>query len=139
MTKYKAIKVNGIKCDEHRYIMEQHLGRKLSRNELVHHVNEDKRDNRIDNLRVMSLAEHSRMHQLGRKASPETLKNMSRAQIGNPYGPPRKLSDEQVRYIRDNYIPRDDEFGARPLSRKFGIDHSTISRIASGSAYQSVK
>lgn len=36
-TKYKAIKVDGIKHDEHRYLMEQHVGRKLNSNELVHH------------------------------------------------------------------------------------------------------
>ena len=29
-TKYKAIKVDGIKHDEHRYLMEQHVGRKLN-------------------------------------------------------------------------------------------------------------
>ena len=46
-TKYKAIKVDGIKHDEHRYLMEQHVGRKLNSNELVHHLNENSRDNRI--------------------------------------------------------------------------------------------
>ncbi len=48
--------------DEHRLLMEKHLGRRLNRNEVVHHINEDRRDNRLENLRVMSLGEHARLH-----------------------------------------------------------------------------
>ena len=37
MNNYKQLFINGKHIDEHRYIMEQHLGRKLDRNEYVHH------------------------------------------------------------------------------------------------------
>lgn len=30
--------------------------------ELLHHINEDKTDNRIENLEIVTRAEHSRMH-----------------------------------------------------------------------------
>jgi hypothetical protein len=46
----------------HRIIMEECLGRKLLRTEIVHHINENKLDNRIENLQVVSRAEHNRIH-----------------------------------------------------------------------------
>lgn len=59
---YKQRQIKGRRIDEHRYIMEQHLGRKLKRNEYVHHINCNKKDNRIENLVVMTPLEHNRLH-----------------------------------------------------------------------------
>jgi len=39
---------------EQRLIVEQHLGRKLRRGEVVHHINEDRADNCVENLMVFS-------------------------------------------------------------------------------------
>ena len=59
---YRKMKVKGVNIDEHRFVMEQHLGRELNRNEVVHHKNGNKLDNRIDNLEVMTATEHTKMH-----------------------------------------------------------------------------
>lgn len=46
----------------HRWVVEQAIGRKLGRNEYVHHINGDKQDNRLENLQVLTPLEHNRLH-----------------------------------------------------------------------------
>ena len=47
---------------KHREVMEQHIGRSLRPDEHVHHINENHTDNRIENLQIVSPAEHIRLH-----------------------------------------------------------------------------
>lgn len=47
---------------EHRVVMEGILGRPLRSDEIVHHINHIKRDNRPGNLALMTQSEHIRLH-----------------------------------------------------------------------------
>lgn len=126
MNKYKSLKIKGSRIDEHRKIVQDLIGRKLSKNEVVHHINGDKSDNRIENLQILSRSEHAKLHLKNRKLGDITKKKISNKLKGKPRPNARKLSIEKVEFIKNHYIPRDKKFGARALSRMFNISKCAI-------------
>lgn len=70
MNPYLQTKREGKKVNEHRAKYAEFLGRPLGRFEFVHHINGNKRDNRLENLELVSPAIHAVRH--GRQKYPLT-------------------------------------------------------------------
>lgn len=64
---YWFVLIDGKYQAEHRVIVEQHLERKLSKSEIVHHKNGNRKDNRLENLELLSISEHIKHHKQGVK------------------------------------------------------------------------
>lgn len=122
---YKRMKVNGRCIDRHRYVMEQHLGRKLRPEEIVHHINGDPTDDRIENLELTTRSAHARGH--------VTLEQLDR--IGNARksrgsaNGGAKLTEDQVREIRRRLAGG--SLG-KDLAIEYGVTPVTISKIKLG-------
>lgn len=59
---YRSFKKNGQNKAEHRIVMEQILGRTLTKEEVVHHKNGNRADNRPENLELMNNSTHMSLH-----------------------------------------------------------------------------
>lgn len=134
MTEYKAIKVNGVKYDEHRFLMEQYLGRKLTFNEVVHHINGDKSDNRMENLELRQRSEHTSEHMTGHVVTEATRKILAEKSRGKANAC-RKFSAEQVHEIRERVAAGE---GVRAIGRAYGVGHAVIQDIVSRKTYADV-
>jgi hypothetical protein len=137
-TRYKKIRTpDGRIIDEHRYVMECHIRRRLDRREAVHHINGDGRDNRFENLQLMKLSDHSRMHMIGTKRpdkTPEERRAISLRMAGEKTNF-HKLTAAEVVEIRRcramgiSYTELGDRFNVHPV---------TIRRACTGEHWQCV-
>ena len=62
---YVVVNVDGKQMLEHRVIMGEYIKRKLKATEDVHHINENKKDNRVENLHLFKdRSSHSYYHKM---------------------------------------------------------------------------
>ena len=61
-----ATMFGGTHAYEYRIVAARKIGRPLAANEIVHHIDGDPRNNALENLEVMTQAEHARRHMIQR-------------------------------------------------------------------------
>jgi len=110
---------------KHMFVMEQHIGRKLSKDEVVHHIDEDKMNNDISNLKLMSFGEHTKLHHTGSKRSAETKNKISLAR--------RKFTKEQAQIVRAIVNEGTTQKRAAEIT---GISEMVISRMVRNLIYK---
>lgn len=94
----------------------------------VNHIDGNKSNNHADNLEWTTNKENIRhAWKLG----------LIKPRIGTKHHG-AKLSREDVLYIRENYKPRDKNFGACALAKKFNVSKRTIEEVAHNKRYTDV-
>jgi hypothetical protein len=105
-----------IKFNLHRIIAETYIPNPENKSQ-VNHINGDKLDNRIENLEWVTNQEN-RNHAVQNKLHAQG------EQIGNS-----KFTEDDIKWIRENYIPHHPQYGMSAMARKLNTYPSTIHKI----------
>lgn len=114
---------------QHVVIMEQHIGRKLSKDEVVHHINGVKTDNRIENLKLMTNAEHSSLHAKLNVLRGNNYDISKHSKSGEDHHM-AKLTWKDVDYIRAS------NKSTKELMKMFNMSKSAIEKVKSHKSWR---
>ena len=95
----------------------------------VAHQNHIKTDNRVDNLKWSTHSNNMKENFISGNAKPAKGEKHYLS----------KLTENDISFIRNNYIPRDKKFGMRALSRKFNVSYGTIYPLIHNKTWKHIK
>ena len=123
---------NGVaKCFKiHRLVADAFVPKTSEERVFVNHIDGDKLNNDYRNLEWCTIAENNSHARMLGLSSSDHLLDLNRSN--------RKLSDEDVIFIRKNYKPYCKENCARALSRKYSVSKNTIVMIIKNMRYLDV-
>ena len=132
----KATREDGSNTNLHRLIMEGYLGRKLDKSEEVHHINENKLDNRLKNLELIDKNKHRSYHGLQNRDIDYSVtyrKRLRKARINHGY---TRFSEQQVADIKMELL---NGASNSELARRYSVPKSTITAIKTGRNWRDYK
>jgi hypothetical protein len=115
-----------------RLLLEQKLGRELTKEETVDHKDDDFTNDSLDNLQILSLANNAKKSAIGNKHVLGFKQSNEHKRSGSKNGK-AKLSDIQIEDIRT----RIKYHGLiRDLANEFSVDRKTIQNILKNISYR---
>ena len=109
----------GKNCKVHRLVAETFIENPKALPQ-VNHIDGDKSNNTVENLEWCTNTENIR-HAFST--------GLNKSGEKSPYA---KLTENEVSEIRKEYVKGDPVYGAKPLSRKYGVTSTTIRHIVNG-------
>lgn len=94
----------------------------------INHIDGNKLNNNVKNLEWATYSENTKHAIDNGLITP--LKGTQKSQS--------KLTKEQVKYIRENYVPRSKEFNSYTLGEKFNVCHQVILDVVNYRSYRDV-
>jgi len=141
LTKYKKLKLkDGSTIDEHRYVMQQHLGRTLTSDEVVHHIDGNGRNNKLSNLELTTRSKHSKDHWIDGTYKPRKQTEESKAKLSLAI---RGENAANVILTEQNVIEikhlLQTKITHKKIAEQYNVKRQTITSINSGNTWKHIK